>query len=116
MSAAALGMTEEEMMSSPAVRRSRSRQSSLIGVVEEDAGERMLRGFTFAKQLGVGLTGSVYKAWRKVDGSRRSSRMLIKTQGEEEGAAKYAAVAVKVMDKAKILEINETAWFRRARS
>jgi len=109
MSAAALGMTEEEMMSSPAVRRSRSRRSSLIGVVEEDAGERMLRGFTFAKQLGVGLTGSVYKAWRKVDGSRRSSRMLIKTQGEEEGAAKYAAVAVKVMDKAKILEINETA-------
>ena len=69
----------------------------------------MLRGFTFAKQLGVGLTGSVYKAWRKVDGSRRSSRMLVKTQGEEESAARYAAVAVKVMDKAKILEINETA-------
>ena len=59
-------------------------------------------------------SGSVYKAWRKVDGSRRSSRMLIKTQGDEESAAKYAAVAVKVMDKAKILEINETApWFRR---
>ena len=109
MSAAALGMTEEEMMSSPAVRRSRSRRSSLIGLSEEDASERMLRGFTFAKQLGVGLTGSVYKAWRKVDGSRRSSRMLVKTQGDEESAARYAAVAVKVMDKAKILEINETA-------
>lgn len=109
MSAAALGMTEEEMMSSPAVRRSRSRRSSLIGLNEEDAGERMLRGFTFAKQLGVGLTGSVYKAWRKVDGSRRSSRMLVKAQGDEESAARYAAVAVKVMDKAKILEINETA-------
>ena len=67
--------------------------------------------FTFAKQLGVGLTGSVYKVWRKVDvGGRRSSRrvnMMAKAEDEKDG--KFAAVAVKVMDKAKILEINETA-------
>ena len=111
MSAAALGMTEEEMASSASVRRSRSRRSSLVGLNEEDMGERMLQGFTFAKQLGVGLTGSVYKAWRKVDvGGRRSSRrvnMMAKMDDEKDG--KFAAVAVKVMDKAKILEINETA-------
>ena len=111
MSAAALGMTEEEMASSASVRRSRSRRSSLVGLNEEDLGERMIQGFTFAKQLGVGLTGSVYKAWRKVDvGGRRSSRrvnMMAKMEDEKDG--KFAAVAVKVMDKAKILEINETA-------
>ena len=61
----------------------------------------------FAKQLGVGLTGSVYKAWRRVPVSASLSGSG--TAGEAPSSARWIPVAVKVMDKVKILDINETA-------
>jgi hypothetical protein len=65
-----------------------------------------LDNYVFCKQLGVGLTGSVYKAWRRVD-------VVADTNGDIRthvaAEVKYVPVAVKVMDKVKILDINETA-------
>ena len=66
-----------------------------------------LDAYVFAKQLGVGLTGSVYKAWRRVPVSASLSGSG--TAGEAPSSARWIPVAVKVMDKVKILDINETA-------
>ena len=67
-----------------------ARDSFTSGAGRVVNGVDRLEGYTFGKQLGVGLTGSVYKAWVKDPSSHHAT-----------------AVAVKVMDKAKIIEINE---------
>ena len=65
-----------------------------------------LDDYVFAKQLGVGLTGSVYKAWRRRGAwSTRGNAPV----GDGDGEGTHVAVAVKIMDKVKILDINETA-------
>ena len=69
-----------------------------------------LDDYVFAKQLGVGLTGSVYKAWRKRGAwSTRGGVGVGNGDGDGDGDETHVAVAVKVMDKVKILDINETA-------
>ena len=69
-----------------------------------------LDDYVFAKQLGVGLTGSVYKAWRKRGAwSTRGGVGVGNSDGDGDGDGTHVAVAVKVMDKVKILDINETA-------
>jgi len=86
-----------------------------------------LDGYIFSKQLGVGLTGSVYKAWRRNSpsasdggGSAGASAGSADAGSPPDGAAAggagddaasccAAAVAVKIMDKVKILNINETS-------
>ena len=65
-----------------------------------------LDDYVFAKQLGVGLTGSVYKAWRR-RGAWSTRGTAPVRDGDGEGT--HVAVAVKIMDKVKILDINETA-------
>lgn len=70
-----------------------------------------LDNYVFAKQLGVGLTGSVYKAWRR-DSTEDSSDVSSNTPYGSilnRNTPRYLPVAVKVMDKVKILDINETA-------
>jgi len=55
-------------------------------------------GYAFAKPLGDGLIGSVYKCWKP----------NVNKAGVQDKEKPYVAVAVKVMSKAKILDINET--------
>ena len=71
-----------------------------------------LDDYVFAKQLGVGLTGSVYKAWRKRGAWSTRGGVGVGNgdgDGDGDGDGTHVAVAVKVMDKVKILDINETA-------
>ena len=101
--AAAMGMSEEEFRKSLEV--SSKKTSDAASDAASDAKPRApspLDAYVFAKQLGVGLTGSVYKAWRRVPDSSVAS-------DPKEAPARYVPVAVKVMDKVKILDINETA-------
>jgi hypothetical protein len=99
--ASALGMSEEEYASvgSPA------RGDSTARVKDPSP----LDDYVFSKQLGVGLTGSVYKAWRKVPETVSGTSSASDRTSSSSPVARYVPVAVKVMDKVKILDINETA-------
>ena len=103
--ATAMGMSEEAF-------RENTFESAADAANEKPRAPSPLDAYVFAKQLGVGLTGSVYKAWRRVSASPASH------SGEEPGdpdpsrslvSVRWVPVAVKVMDKVKILDINETA-------
>ena len=97
--AAAIGMSEEEFRESFEVSSKKNSSPDAASDAKPRA-PSPLDAYVFAKQLGVGLTGSVYKAWRRVPGNVSS---------DPEAPARYVPVAVKVMDKVKILDINETA-------
>ena len=62
-----MGMSEEAFRENTALKADAAdeKQPSLKAPSPLDA-------YVFAKQLGVGLTGSVYKAWRRVPARRRS--------------------------------------------
>jgi serine/threonine protein kinase len=101
--AAAMGMSEEEFRKSLEVSSKKTSDAASDAASElKPRAPSPLDAYVFAKQLGVGLTGSVYKAWRRVpDGSVGSD--------PKSAPVRYVPVAVKVMDKVKILDINETA-------
>jgi serine/threonine protein kinase len=98
-----MGMSEEEFRKSLEVSSKKTSDAASDAASElKPRAPSPLDAYVFAKQLGVGLTGSVYKAWRRVpDGSVGSD--------PKSAPARYVPVAVKVMDKVKILDINETA-------
>ena len=101
--ATAMGMSEEAFRENTAALKADAadeKQPSLKAPSPLDA-------YVFAKQLGVGLTGSVYKAWRRVPASPASHSSV--GPGERSATERWVPVAVKVMDKVKILDINETA-------
>ena len=100
--ATAMGMSEEAFRENTALKADAAdeKQPSLKAPSPLDA-------YVFAKQLGVGLTGSVYKAWRASPRVPRSHSSV--GPGERSATERWVPVAVKVMDKVKILDINETA-------
>ena len=104
--ATAMGMSEEEF------RKSTDEADAAASVAASRArAPSPLDAYVFAKQLGVGLTGSVYKAWHRVPAAASTNPPLAGSGNPESAAAsdRWVPVAVKVMDKVKILDINETA-------
>ena len=100
--ATAMGMSEE------AFRESTLKAADAAN--EKQRAPSPLDAYVFAKQLGVGLTGSVYKAWRRVSASPASHSGVEPGDPSRSSApVRWVPVAVKVMDKVKILDINETA-------
>ena len=89
----ALGMSSEEYQ-------------ALLSAETAEAAKDPFEGYTFVKQLGVGLTGSVYKCWKP----------NLSKAGVQDKEKPYVAVAVKIMDKAQILDINETEHVTRESS
>ena len=104
--ATAMGMSEEAF------------RENTLSVPADAANEKQrapspLDAYVFAKQLGVGLTGSVYKAWRRVETPSPASHSGVEPgdpdPSRSSAPVRWVPVAVKVMDKVKILDINETA-------
>ena len=110
----AMGMTREEFDEA----QRRGSFDAARNSFEKPGEPSPLDRLVFAKQLGVGLTGSVYKAWRRRDptpttpggGPATPERVEgeVVVDASERTTSSHVAVAVKVMDKAKILDINET--------
>ena len=60
----------------------------MLSAETAEAAKDPFEGYTFVKQLGVGLTGSVYKCWKP----------NVSKAGVQDKEKPYVAVAVKVME------------------